>query len=112
MKTFTTTATLNKKGKFYQHFGITPKLVSLYGDKVEDIVNITFKISDDQTVPAPNETSLSADYWGWYDNEMEDFSQMIYAKRFLLQMCFPYGIKASEDNGQGKAFRLEIIEVK
>ena len=34
---------------------------------------------------------------------------MIYAQRFLLDMCFPYGIKATEEKGQGKAYRLEIV---
>jgi len=34
---------------------------------------------------------------------------MIYTARFLLDMCFPSGIKKIEESGQGKAYRLEII---
>jgi hypothetical protein len=111
IKTFKITATLNERGDFYQHFGIHPKLASVYGDKPEDIVEIKFKISDDQSIP-PNDQSMNPDYWGWYDNNSKKFSMMIYAKRFLLEMCFPYGIKASEDKGHGKAYRLEILNVK
>jgi hypothetical protein len=46
---------------------------------------------------------------GWYDSKKEIFS-MIYSKRFLLEMCFPYGLKASEEANHGKAYRLEILE--
>jgi hypothetical protein len=112
IKNFKITATLNKSGNFYQHFGIHPKLCSLYGDKPEDIVEVTFKISEDQSLPDDNKQKMTPDYWGWYDNKRKEFTIMIYAKRFLLEMCFPNGIKASEDYGQGKAYRLEIASVE
>jgi len=113
MKNFKTTATLNKQGNFYQHFGIHEKLCSLYGDKPEDIVTVEFKISADQSIPDENnmEKLMTPDYWGWYDNDKKAFGMMIYAKRFLLEMCFTYGIKASEEAGQGKAYRLEIVKI-
>jgi hypothetical protein len=110
MDNFRETAILNVKGKYYQHFGIRPMLCSVYGDKPEDIVTIEFKISTDQSIPLSNDKSMSADYWGWYDYEKKKFT-MIYAKHFLLEMCFAYGIQACEDKGQGKAYRLEIVEI-
>ena len=110
MENFRTTATLNKKRDFYQHFGIRSVLCSLYGDKPEDIVVVEFKISENQEVPQPNAPALNADYWGWYDNNTKKFS-MIYAQHFLLEMCFPYGTKASEEFGKGKAYRLEIVNI-
>jgi hypothetical protein len=94
-------------GKNYEHFGIHPTLASLYGDKPEDIVEVKLKISIDQKIPE-NDNTMTPDYWGWYDFKKKNFT-MIYAKRFLLEMCFPYGIKASEDKKQGKAYRLEIL---
>jgi hypothetical protein len=109
MKNFKITATKNKSGNFYQHFGIHETLCSLYGDKPEDIVEIEFKISADQSVPEPNKPMLGADYWGWYSSERKEFTMMIYAQRFLLEMCFPNGIKASEEAGQGQAYRLEVV---
>lgn len=110
MNNFRETAVINENGKFYQHFGIRPVLASLYGDKPEDIVVIEFKISEDQSIPA-HDKSMNVDYWGWYDKRVEKFN-MIYAKHFLLEMCFPYGIRASEEKEQGKAYRLEIVNIE
>lgn len=110
MENFKTTATLNKNSNFYEHFGIREALASVYGNKPEEIVELEMKISEDQTIPMPNEKNLNADYWGWYNNSSQRFN-MIYAKRFLLEMCFPYGISSSERVNQGKAYRLEIISI-
>lgn len=98
--------------KHYQHFGIHPNLVSLYGDKVEDIETITMKVSDDQSIPEPNEKQEVADYWGWYDFVDKRFTNMIYSARFILGICFPCGIEITEESGRGKAYRLEVIKGK
>ncbi len=103
------TAVLDDKGR-YCHFGIRPSLVSLYGNKVEDILNVEITIADDQTPalePQDDPHVNDADYWGWWAFKQERFS-MIYGKYFLLNMCFPAGIKATEDAGQGKAYRLNV----
>lgn len=94
--------------KYYEHFGIHPSIASLYGDKPEDIVEVKFKISVDQTITKAKDDNMNPDYWGWFDNDDQDFT-MIYAKRFLLEMCFPSGIKPCEEKNQGKAYRLEIL---
>lgn len=101
-----TTAVLN--GNHYHHFGINRNFASIYGDKSEDVEDVKLKISDDQSLPKKNDNSMDTDYWGWYDYERQDFT-MIYPKRFLLDICFAYGIKASEDHNQGKSYRLKII---
>jgi len=106
-KTFKVNAVYAMDGNCYNHFGIHPSLASMYGVKVKDIVELQMRVSADQITP--DEISTKADYWGWYDNEDQRFS-MIYPKRFLLEMCFPYGIKACEDQNQGKAYRLEIVK--
>ena len=106
---FTKTAVL--RNGYYDHFGIRPELVSLYGDKVENIVTVIMKISDDQSLPDLKNKSNETDYWVWYDNEL-GFTDMLYPQRFLLDMCFPYGIKSCEDKNQGKAYRVEILEIK
>lgn len=107
---FKVNATLNHNGKCYEHFGIQPELAMLYGNKLEDIVEVEMKVSDDQIIIS--EITASADYWGWYNNNRKEFTNMIYAQRFLLEMCFTYGIKASEESGEGKAYRLEIVSVR
>jgi hypothetical protein len=108
-KTSLSTVVLDDRQR-YRHFGIMPSLVSLYGVKVEDILNVEMSVADDQTLPPsiqndPN--ANEADYWGWWDFKQESFT-MIYGKRFLLDMCFPAGIKATEEAGQGKAYRLNV----
>jgi len=103
---FNTTATFN--GKYYDNFGIHPTLASMWGKKSEDVINLKFKISQDQTLPI-KDNDMVVDYWGFYDFKKEDFT-MIYPKRFLLQMCFAYGISAAEESGEGKAYRIEIIK--
>jgi hypothetical protein len=103
--TFKHNATFN--GKNYEHFGIHPNLASIYGKKPEDVIEVCLKISDNQEIPK-KDNNMVVDYWGWFDNKKQNFT-IIYPKRFLLEMCFPYGIKASEDKGDGKAYRLEIV---
>jgi len=103
--TFEKTAVYGKNN--YNHFGIRAELASLYGDDPEDIVTLKLKVSDDQTIPETHKKE--ADYWGWYDNDRKEFT-MIHAQRFLLNMCFPNGMEASEGVNQGKGYRLEIIK--
>lgn len=54
-----------------------------------------------------NETSL---YWGWKDFEDKKYS-MIYYRKELAEMCFPYGYKAEEKRGRGKLVNLVITEI-
>lgn len=111
-KLFSKTATLYNKGdqRFYQHFNIHPSTAMVYGDKPEDIVIVDMEIAEDQTIPDESKPDNTADYWGWYDNKKQDFT-LIYAKRFLLNMCFPSGIKGSEEADSGKAYRLKIVAI-
>ena len=68
------------------------------------------KISEDQSLPRSQDekNNENPDYWGWYDYEKQDFI-FIYPKRFILDMCFPYGIEREERSETGKAYRLELI---
>jgi hypothetical protein len=109
-KIYTKSAVWN--GKNFGHFGIHPQTCCLYGDEPEDIENVEFTISDDQSLPISNDNSMNVDYWGWIDTGDDNFSSMIYPKYFLLDMCFPYGIKKTELAGQGKAYRLTMITKK
>jgi len=44
---------------------------------------------------------------GYYDFERKSMS-MIYPQYFLLNMCFPAGLKIAEDRGEGKTYRLIV----
>lgn len=110
-KIFTVTAiwSNNEEKPHYYHFGIHPITASLYGNDPSEIQTIQMKISDNQEKADSNEhLANEPDYWGWYDIKDESFS-FIFPKYFLLNMCFPAGIKATEERGQGKAYRLEVV---
>lgn len=101
------------QGKNFAHFGISQKSAILYGKKSEDIVNVEISLSEDQTVPpAPQDDPKvnEPDYWAWWDNEKEKFT-LIWPKRFLLNMCFAYGMKAEEDIGRGKDYRVHVKQM-
>jgi hypothetical protein len=108
MKTYKTTGTLSEKG--YRHFGIHPMTAVLYGDKEEDILDLEFIVSDNQERPLPNDKKYieDSDYWAWFDSDGST-SLLIYPQYFLLNMCFPNGIKAREEKGRGEAKRIEFI---
>ena len=109
MKEFKTTAVWNEK--YYHHFGIHASLASMYGDDPADIQTLTMKPAKDQSLPQKDSGDIEVDYWGWYDAKRDEFT-MIYAQRFLLDMCFPAGIKETENGGGGKAYRLEIVNAE
>lgn len=110
---FTTTATLSKDGSHYKDFGIHEMVASLYGADPKDIVELEFVISTNQTPVEKNLTSYEdSDYWVWMDKDGNSSQRLLWPQHFLLNMCFPYGIKAAEEAGQGKAFRVELIKTK
>lgn len=112
-KSFTTTSTIGKStvnGDYFHDFGIRPMFASLYGSKAEDIINVKCTISADQSTEKHN----SPDYWGWYDLKEKCWSTggLIQPSFIQFQMCFTYGYKVEEERGKGKAYRLDIEEIK
>jgi hypothetical protein len=108
-KEFTETAVLHENG-YYDSFGINDVSALLYGYTESDIINVKLRVSQNQTIPSFEEQQKNkdADYWGWYDNEENKFT-LIWHQRFLLDMCFPYGMKVEELRNRGKAYRLEVV---
>ncbi len=106
---FDSTAIIGEKGDF-KHFGIHEITASVYGYKVDKIVKVVLQIHCNQ-LPAPpiqeDPNPNEADYWGWYDYADGRFT-MIYGKWFLLDMCFPSGIRSAEKVNHGKAYRLLV----
>ena len=96
-------------GKYFEHFGIHPATASLYGNKVSEIIEVELSVAKDQTKSPANDKNPDPDYWGWWDETDQRFS-MIYAKRFLLDMCFPAGIDGTKKHRpeEGKAYRLNV----
>lgn len=46
-------------------------------------------------------------YWGWIDTD-GDYPEMIWPRKVLFGMCFPYGPEAEERAGKGRIVRLII----
>lgn len=99
-----------KKAKHYAYFHITSQNALLYGSTVDEIIKVKLRIAKDQTVPKEQLKDLpDVDYWGWFDFESDSIT-LIFQQYFMLDVCFANGIKAAEDAGKGKAYRLEVIE--
>lgn len=98
-----TTGVKSERGH-YINMGISEKSAFLYGCNSSQIENITFEVSDDQSLA---NTELM-EYWGWFDNEKQDWS-FIFPNYWQLYMCFPYGLLKHEEHGDGKAYRLNLI---
>lgn len=49
-------------------------------------------------------------YWAWLDAETEEYS-MVYPKRGLVAMCFPYGPDVEEERGSGRIVRVRIVPI-
>lgn len=64
------------------------------------------------TDPTPVTVSVTEDgpYWGWLPaaTELRPFPTpvMIYRRKVLFDVCFPYGPEADERAGQGRIVRL------
>lgn len=98
-----------KGSKIFEHFGIHPKTASLYGRQAAEIIEVEVSISDNQEKPKSGKME-AADYWGWWDYKRNEFS-LIWPQYFLLNMCFPYGMVPQEERGDGKAYRVNVIEI-
>lgn len=107
----TTPYTAVFKNDHFQHFGIHPVTAQVYGDKVEDILDVELTLAENQVKPSPNQKYEVADYWGYFDYEQNKFT-MIYPQYFLLSMCFPSGVDVAEEVGRGKAFRLNVKKIE
>lgn len=105
-----TTGVKTKQG-YYEHIGITKNMseAKMYGVEIEDIEDITFEV--DLKSDSSHAEKSNQEYWGWYDNEIKNFT-MIWPNYLLLHICFPYGLPYHEKMGDGKAFKLKLIELK
>lgn len=48
-----------------------------------------------------------SEYWAWWDSEHGRF-EFVYQRKFLVDMCFPYGTKAEEERGKGRLLNVSV----
>ena len=111
---FKTTATIGARTngqKYFHDFGIHPNFCSIYGAKPEDIIHVECSIHKNQKIDSG---VPKLDYWGWFDLEEFKWSTggLMQPSHAQFSMCFPYGYKAEEERGRGKAYRLMIKQIK
>ena len=95
----------NNDGIYFSTIGLNPNFASAYGVKDTDkIYKVTFDIHEDQSEPKWN----AQEYWGWEDFDDNQY-KIIWPNYKLFHCCFPYGVKAEELAGKGKAVRLKLI---
>lgn len=88
---------------YYTHFGINSVTARVWGNKPSDVIKVRMMIAPDQTESEP------PDYWGWWSYTDKRF-HMIWPSKAQFSICFPYGYKANEKRGEGKAYRLIVIK--
>ncbi len=105
------TAVLN--GDTFEHFGINKVTATMYGNQPDDIITVELTVAEDQTIPPQpqNDPNIKDnDYWAWWEFEENNYT-LVWHKRFLLNMCFPYGIQLTEEKNKGKAYRVNVKQV-
>ena len=50
----------------------------------------------------------SSTYWGWWDLRHGHGWCHVYPKKFLVEMCFPYGTEVEEENGKGQMANVAV----
>ena len=95
-----------KDGNEYSYFS------NIYSNKFgtsmcgsEKIYELTFKPAPDILI-----NKAEVEYWGWLNNKGE--LSMVWANYFLFDMCFPNGAEASENFGDGRRIKLELVSFK
>lgn len=114
--TITCVKNINKDNiEYYTFFGIHPKLISVYGKTLDDILEVTFKISSNQNIynnNLQNKQQDKPDYWGFFDFKKNNFASYIQPSLSMLDMCFPYGYKEYIKDNIGMIYRLEFLTEK
>lgn len=104
-KTYHTTATLKSSSNhiaFYSNFGIRPKSCVLYGHEESDILGVSMKFHEDQTINKDVQ-----EYWGFYDYTKKELTS-IYPSYSQLYVCFAEGVENAEKSGKGFAVKLDV----
>jgi hypothetical protein len=85
----------------YQNFGIHEKTHCLFSQLAQDPKTpiLKVRITEDS----------DGIWWAWWDNKDNEF-QHIYPKRFLVEMCSPYGFIPEEKRGDGRILPVTIEE--
>jgi hypothetical protein len=78
--------------------------------KVKRVVELTFPHQKNDIVELEVEESEEGEYWGWLEFKNNEY-RYIYPKRFMVDMCFPYGPQIEEKENKGRRVKLKLTEI-
>lgn len=95
--------------KTWMHYGEIPYYTNIY-PSVEQVRMCTDHAETIYAVDVKEASeSDNTPYWGWLDNDGN--ISMVYPRFISFEICFPYGVKAEELKGEGRATRVFITEI-
>jgi hypothetical protein len=63
------------------------------------------------TVTETSDEDPAATHWSWVDASADEPAwALTWPSRAQFEICFPYGVKAEEEAGKGRAIRLHVEE--
>jgi hypothetical protein len=82
-----------RDGDWY-HIEANQDIAVLYADGSEQVARVKVREAEDGT------------YYGWQDTGYTGLPEMIWPRRILFEMCFPYGPDAEVKRGRGRIVRM------
>ncbi|VVB52985.1 Uncharacterised protein [uncultured archaeon] len=92
-------------GLWLTHFFRSARTVSLCFDSRQPHPILEVLVSE--TTESPNIDT----YWGWWYNREQKFT-LVYAKKMLVELCFPYGSKVEEGCGRGNLVPVNVKVIR
>ena len=88
-------------GTYLAHFFSHPKSVQMCRDQKswDEIPILETEVSQGTDTPES--------YWGWWDDNRKRW-ELVFPRKFLVEMCFPYGTDPEELVGRGKLLPVNI----
>jgi hypothetical protein len=88
----------NRQGTIFFNFYPHPLAVKMCGAKEICEVEVTL-----------TEESIDC-YWGWWGKGSQRFEH-VYPRKFMVEMCFPYGTDIEIEKGKGNLVPVKITKI-
>jgi hypothetical protein len=88
------------RGTWYAHFYPHPGLTASCVGKEARVLEAVVSEGEEQ----------EGCYWAWWDSHGQRF-MFVYPRRFLVEMCFPYGPRVEEQKDRGRLLPVDVRSV-
>jgi hypothetical protein len=93
-------------GTYYAHFCSHPRTVKLYDEKLPVLA-----VDVEQTEAKFSRSRQPDVYWAFWDYEKKAFNH-VYVTPDIVSMCFPYGVEAAIEHGEGELLPVKVTFVE